>query len=109
MVNHRLETPRPDLKEDYDLWRTLFQETDYNSKAYTILHGFRCGGAKLMWDDERLRMKPRTGENALWDSKEEYKEDRDRWLMSKYKKDVIKAIRTTQKEVKKRDLLPIKG
>lgn len=109
MVEHRLETPRKDLEDDYKLWQTMFQEADYHSKAYTILHGFRCGGAKLVWDDEQLKMKPRTGKGALWDSKEEYMKDRKKWLMGEHKEDVVKAIKKTQEEAKRRDLLPIKG
>lgn len=116
MVKHRLETPRPDLKEDYDLWKVLFQEADYKSKAYTILHGFRCAGAKLVWDEERemLLMKPRfgnggPGEGAMWESQEEYQKDRKQWLFGEHQEDIMQAIKTTQKKAKERGFISNKG
>lgn len=116
MLNGRLETPRKDLKGDYKLWQVLFQESDYKSPAYPILHGFRCGGAKLEWDKNRqiLVMRPRygnggPGDGAKWTGKKEYQEDRQKWLLGKYKKEVKKLIETAEEKAKERGLLPNKG
>lgn len=74
--------PRPDLKENSQLWKQVLKTAEkIDKKAYYILHGFRCGGAKLKTINDEITMVPRTGENYLWQSREEYMKDRKKWLM----------------------------
>ena len=74
--------PRPDLIEDSQLWKKILKIAEItDEKAYHILHGFRCGGAKLEIKNGKVNMKPRIGEDHLWQSQEEYNKDRKEWLM----------------------------
>ena len=74
--------PRPDLKEDFQSWEKILKIAEViDEKAYHILHGFRCGGAKLEIKNNKVNMKPRIGEDYLWQSQEEYNKDRKEWLM----------------------------
>ena len=74
--------PRPDLTEDSQLWKKILKIAEItDEKAYHILHGFRCGGAKLEIKNNKVNMKPRIGEDYLWQSQEEYNKDRKEWLM----------------------------
>jgi hypothetical protein len=74
--------PRPDLKEDSRLWEKVLKKAETkDNRVYFILHGFRCGGAKLEIKDDKVNMKPRIGENYLWQSRKEYNKDRNQWLM----------------------------
>ena len=74
--------PRPDLKEDSQLWEKILKIAEgIDEKAYHILHGFRCGGAKLEIKNGKINMKPRIGKNHLWQSQMEYNKDRKEWLM----------------------------
>ena len=74
--------PRPDLEEDSQLWKKILKLAEgIDKKAYHILHGFRCGGAKLEIKNDKVNMKPRIGKNHLWQSQEEYNKDRKQWLM----------------------------
>ena len=74
--------PRPDLKEDSQLWEKILKIAEgIDEKTYHILHGFRCGGAKLEIKNDKVNMKPRIGKNHLWQSQEEYNKDRKQWLM----------------------------
>ena len=58
--------PRPDLIEDSQLWKKILKIAEItDEKAYHILHGFRCGGAKLEIKNNKVNMKPRIGENHL--------------------------------------------
>ena len=74
--------PRPDLTEDSQLWeKVLRNAATKDNKVYSILHGFRCGGAKLEIKNNKVNMKPRIGEKYLWQSQDEYDKDRKEWLM----------------------------
>jgi len=74
--------PRPDLTEDSQLWEKILKIAEArDEKAYNILHGFRCGGAKLEVKNNKVIMQPRIGENHLWQSQQEYNKDRKEWLM----------------------------
>ena len=70
------------LKEDSQLWGKILKIAEViDEKAYYILHGFRCGGAKLDIKKGKVNMKPRIGEKHLWRSQKEYNKDRKQWLM----------------------------
>ncbi|MCF8001701.1 MAG: hypothetical protein K9K76_07600 [Halanaerobiales bacterium] len=74
--------PRPDLKEDSQLWQKVLKTAEkIDKKAYYILHGFRCGGAKLKTENGEITMISRTGRKHLWQSKKEYMKDRKKWLI----------------------------
>ena len=75
--------PRPDVKEDSQLWEQVLKTAEkIDKKAYWVLHGFRCGGAKLKTENGgEFTMVARTGKNHLWQSREEYMRDRKKWLI----------------------------
>ena len=78
--------PRPDLKEDSHLWEIVLDIAERNyTEAYRILHGFRCGGARLKQGAHTIKMEARIGSDHLWQSKKEYMADRKRWLIPKRK------------------------
>lgn len=70
------------LPMDHEYWEQLFKlpEVEYD-EAYTVLHGFRCAGARLKMEKGHLKLKPRIGYPFKWQSREEYREDRKEYLM----------------------------
>ena len=78
--------PRPDLKEDEYIWNMVLKTAiKLDNETYNVLHGFRCGGAKLIYDANnpkfKLQMKPRYGRDNYWSSKEEWAVYKKHWLM----------------------------
>ncbi len=74
--------PRPDLTKDHEYWVAVLKQAEQEGNdTYGILHGFRCAGAKLVLKDNKLVMEPRLGKNNLWQSKEEYEDDKEYWLV----------------------------
>ena len=40
--------PRPDLTRDAALWKVVFAAAADDSDLFGLLHGLRCGGAKIV-------------------------------------------------------------
>ncbi len=82
-----LADPRADLAEDSHLWsRVLMAARETNLHVHAVLHGFRCMGARLVFDCRGLRMESRThgGEDPQvfeFGSREHYQQLRTRWLL----------------------------
>ena len=74
--------PRPDLERDSNLWE-LFISITYlaDEQLAYILHGFRCGGARLLKSNNGYVMRPEFNHNSLWDNQVEYEQDRKKFLM----------------------------
>lgn len=77
--------PRPDLAEDSELWLWLLVEADtISGKLFEVLHGFRCGGARIRQNTAgayviRPELDP-TGEISIWRTRRDYEKERDIWL-----------------------------
>ena len=62
--------PRPDLKEDSSRWEAVLSEARKDPELHGLLHGLRCGGARL---EQRPRGSLRLNYNPLlkaWQRKE---------------------------------------
>lgn len=75
--------PRPDLKEDHQLWEDLLLRATLHSEELAgHLHGLRGGGTRIRkakgWYVLRPDIDP-TGRVA-WERKEDYEELRDKYL-----------------------------
>jgi hypothetical protein len=87
--------PRPDLAYDSEDWTNLLNIANCkNSLLAWILHGFRCCGLRLHRGREGWALRPELDPNASkWTTKEEYFEDRDRWLVQ-YQKEIAELLKT---------------
>jgi hypothetical protein len=76
--------PRPDLAEDSELWLWLLVEADtISGKLFEVLHGFRCGGARIRQGKTGYIIRPeldQTGKTSIWKTQRDYEKERDRWL-----------------------------
>lgn len=76
--------PRPDLSEDSELWLWLLVEADtISGKLFEVLHGFRCGGARIRKGSKGYIIRPEldpTGKISIWRTQRDYEKERDRWL-----------------------------
>jgi hypothetical protein len=84
--NDLMFDPRPDLLEDHTLWlMTLKTAINIDNETYNVLHGFRCGGAKLVYNPNdqnfKLKMEPRLGDNTIWTTQREWEQYKSEWLM----------------------------
>ncbi len=78
------EDPRSDLSEDSEAWRKMLVAAKRESILMCgILHGIRCGGARIVRGDKGLRI---TGGD--WDGYEKHKE----YLMP-YRDQITKMLR----------------
>ncbi len=83
--------PRPDLEEDSQLWEQVLKTAEkIDFKVYSILHGFRCGGAKLIIKNNQLLLNPRFGKQHEWKNPNDWKQDRQDYLI--LHKETIKSI-----------------
>lgn len=58
--------PRPDLKQDANLWRAVLRTAHkLDRKVYGVLHGIRCLGGRLVTSESHLELKPRYGNGNL--------------------------------------------
>jgi hypothetical protein len=75
--------PRPDLKYDSQEWTNLLLiASDKNLMLAGVLHGFRCCGLRLHKGKDGYVLRPDLDpESSKWTTKEQYFEDRDRWLV----------------------------
>ena len=73
--------PRPDLPEDSELWARLLKlAARENSDLVAILHAFRCLGTRIRQGRSGYVLRPDVAPIWAWPSREEYEEERDRWL-----------------------------
>ena len=85
--------PRQDLWEDSNYWKVVLKEAEkVNKWVYGVLHGFRCGGAKLTYDNGKIKMRPRLGSRHAWKTKQNYLEDKKEFLVE-HKQDIIKVFK----------------
>jgi len=82
---HIVHDPRPDLAYDTVEWTQLLSIARHmNRMAGGVLHGFRCGGARLNRTGYGYQMQPDidpTGRLAKWRNMDEYQTDRHQWLV----------------------------
>ena len=78
-----INDPRPDLSDDSQLWGYLLRhagladDADAPTGAYGALHGVRCCGARLEWQQNAsLRIVPGAEYLGAWE------DDRQTWLLS---------------------------
>lgn len=90
--------PRPDLKDDSDLWQEVLVEArrvdpdpDGPDSLCGLLHGLRCGGSRLQWKEGHLWLNYKAL-LGIWDEAEL----RNDWLMPKAAriKSVFTAVET---------------
>ncbi len=83
--------PRPDLKQDHGLWTDLLTNAhSIDPNVEGLLHGLRCGGARLQKSpDHRL-----TITRGEW-SVPEWEEIKAQWLTPN-RDMIVKAIRITE-------------
>jgi len=68
--------PRPDIKEDHQLWQLLLREAEQVDKQlYSNLHGFRCVGAKLNINDDEMKLISNTDFFNSNDNWQEYRKE----------------------------------
>lgn len=94
------DDPRPDLAGDSHLWRTVLAharridpDPTGPGSLHALLHGLRCGGARLRWTDAgrlKLDTSPLEGPDA-WD----HDELREQWLMPA-REGITAAIRAAE-------------
>ena len=92
--------PRPDLKEDADLWNKVLKAAEkLKGEVYGILHGFRIKGAKLKLKDSGIVMEPR---KSGWENEQEWKSDRKKWLLP-HKEKIKEIFNIVEKFINKED------
>lgn len=76
------EDPRPDLKEDSNLWRVFLTEARKVGEAcFEVHHGARCLGLRLIeQDDGTVKFRPLYDEQRGFRSEIEYVQMRDKYL-----------------------------
>lgn len=87
MITHKgtviIPDPRPDLRYDSKEWTGLLSMVHgINPEVAGILHGFRCGGLRLHRGAQGYALRPEFDPaTSIWTSGQEYKKDRDEWLL----------------------------
>src|SRR6056297_2372744 len=82
--------PRPDLKEDADLWQLVLNKAKkIDEQLYGNLHGLRIAECELILVENSLKLVPdraisKTGE---WQNKADWQQDRKKYLMP-FKKEI---------------------
>jgi hypothetical protein len=96
-VSPGVKDPRPDLVDDSELWAALLELAGYRSgELFGALHGMRCMGTRIRRASKgyvyilRPDIDP-TGCLA-WETEEQYKEARDKWL--KPHSEILKELLT---------------
>lgn len=82
--------PRPDLVEDSDLWEALLDLVGDDPDLWGVLHGFRCAGLRIVEGSRGFVLRPRLP-SEIWQTEDEYKKDRERWLLPR-KERIAKAL-----------------
>jgi hypothetical protein len=81
--------PRPKLKEDSKNWQLLLKEAEkIDRQLYGNLHGFRCIGAKLQLEGNKLKL---ISETDFFNSRNECQEYRKEFLLP-FKKEITKLF-----------------
>ncbi|MGI9862325.1 hypothetical protein SDD30_13185 [Moorella naiadis] len=97
----RITDPRPDIKEDSVLWEKLLNlkmvALDYD--VCWLLHGFRCQGTVLVKHNDTYVLRPLVGKDG-WESAEEYKKQRDIYLVP-HRDKIALALKEVAKELTK--------
>lgn len=91
-INPLLTDPRPDLKEDSQLWERLLALALAEDKALAeALFAIRWGGSRLVEIKGHYAIRPQVGPGG-WLQKKDYEEVRDIWL-APYKEQVAGLLR----------------
>lgn len=91
--------PRQDLWEDSNYWKIVLKEAEkVSQEVYGVLHGFRCGGAKLTYKEDKIKMRPRLGSRHSWETKQDYLKDKKEFLIE-HKQDIIKVFNKASKKL----------
>jgi len=64
-----------------------------------ILHGFRCGGCRILKSSSGYIMRPEFNHNSLWDNQVEYEQDRKKFLMP-YAEKIVDCLNRLGGQVK---------
>ena len=73
--------PRPDLVSDHRLWEVLLTQIVDDEAAGWVLNASRCDGATLRWDNGMYHIVPIIDPRLGFDSEEDWREFREKWLM----------------------------
>jgi len=88
--------PRPDLKDDSYLWKQLLKVAwRKNKKLHGTLHGVRCAGARLDYNEKLKLLAP---DNM---KKPEWQEIRKDWLLSDKEK-ITALFKESENKIKER-------
>lgn len=85
--------PRPDFKEDSHLWDKLLRlANDVDTNLAATLNGFRCMGTRIKKGRTGYVLRPDVDPVTAWDSREQYEEMRDKWLIP-HTKVIVELLR----------------
>ncbi|MCF8002008.1 MAG: hypothetical protein K9K76_09150 [Halanaerobiales bacterium] len=94
--------PRPDIKEDHNLWQLVLKKAEKTSKQlYGNLHGFRIAECRLVLAENGLNLVPDGAINKIgeWKNKTEWQQDRQKYLIP-FKKEIRNIFKEVEKELK---------